>query len=65
MKTRLDRLDEPRYWNLIASFGRARLVNRADGHVELQGGSPADRTEAKEWMSLFMHEAVPRVIVAD
>ena len=44
--------------NLIASFGQARLVARPDGRAELRGGSDSERTEAKEWISLFMHEAI-------
>jgi hypothetical protein len=62
MKTLVNGLNERRYWNLIARFGRASLVSAADGRVELQGGSASDLTEAKEWISLFMHDAVPRVI---
>jgi hypothetical protein len=30
------------------------------GKLELRGGSAEDRGEAKEWMSLFWHEAVVR-----
>jgi hypothetical protein len=64
MKTRVNGVTETGYWNEIACFGRARLLSRADGQVELRGGSESDRTEAKEWISLFMHDAVPRIIVA-
>ncbi len=46
--------------NLIARFGRARLILLPDGAIELRGGEEGDRTAAKEWISLFMHEAVPR-----
>ena len=46
---------------LIASFGRAQLIQLPDGSMELRGGQPGDRTAAKEWISLFMHEAVPRL----
>jgi hypothetical protein len=56
--------DEPSHWNLIASFGRARLYHRADGEIELRGGTESDRTEAKEWISLFMHDCVPRIVIA-
>ena len=42
----------------IATFGEARLVKQLDGKLELIGGSPENRTEAKEWVSLFLHEAV-------
>jgi hypothetical protein len=65
MKTLVNGLNEPRYWNLVARFGRAMLLSRADGRVELRGGTDADRTEAKEWISLFMHDAVPRIVPAN
>ena len=65
MKTLVNGLNEPRYWNLVARFGRAKLLSRADGRVELRGGTDADRTEAREWISLFMHDAVPRVVPAN
>jgi hypothetical protein len=45
---------------LIATFGRAKLVRLADGSTELRGGHTQDQTSAKEWISLFMHEAVLR-----
>ena len=65
MKTLIRGMNETRYWNLIACFGQARLVNGADGRVELQGGSDADRTDAKEWVSLFMHDAVLRIVISN
>lgn len=43
---------------LIASFGQAKIMRRKDGWYELQGGRPEDRFEAREWASLFLHEAV-------
>ncbi len=46
--------------NLIARFGRARLVALPDGVLELRGGAAEDRTAAKEWISLFLHDAVAR-----
>ena len=45
---------------LIASWGEARLVKYLDGKCELKGGSKEDRGEAREWMSMFWHEAVVR-----
>jgi len=48
---------------LIASFGQAKLIKQLDGRFELRGGSAEDHTAADEWISLFMHEAVPRLIV--
>ena len=65
MKTLVNGLNEPRYWNLVARFGQAKLVSRADGHVELRGGTSSDHTEAKEWISLFMHNAVLRIVPAN
>jgi len=44
---------------LIATFGGARLIKYLDGKIELHGGSAEDRRAAREWCSLFMHEAVP------
>jgi hypothetical protein len=43
---------------IVASWGDAQLVKYLDGRSELRGGSKGDRAEAKEWMSLFWHEAV-------
>jgi hypothetical protein len=42
----------------IQSFGRARLVRHANGRHELIGGTRADLTAAREWISLFGHEIV-------
>ncbi len=53
-------LMRPKDEQLIASFGDARLIKTSNGTLELRGGSNDDRTAAKEWISLFMHEAVPR-----
>jgi len=58
MKTLLNGLSERNHTNLIARFGRARLVSRPDGRAELRDASESERTEAKEWISLFMHEVV-------
>ncbi len=41
----------------LARFGEARLVKKLTGKVELIGGSADDRTAAREWVSLFLHEA--------
>ena len=43
---------------VIASWGEAKLVKTQDGKLELRGGSKEDRGEAREWISLFWHEAV-------
>lgn len=42
----------------LAVFGEARLLKRPTGKIELVGGKADDRTAAKEWASLFLHEAV-------
>jgi hypothetical protein len=43
---------------VVASFGGASLVRIAGASYELRGASDDDLTAAKEWVSLFMHEAV-------
>jgi len=43
---------------VVAFFGRASLVRIAGAHYELRDGSEDDLTAAKEWVSLFLHEAV-------
>ena len=43
---------------VLAYFGEARLIRYVDGTMELRGGSKEDRSEAREWISLFFHEAV-------
>ncbi len=45
---------------VLAHFGQARLVKKLDGKLELVGGTEEDRTAAREWISLFFHEAVVR-----
>ena len=42
----------------LARFGEARLVKKLDGKTELRGGTLDDRRTAREWCSLFLHEAV-------
>jgi hypothetical protein len=46
---------------LITTFGRAKLIRLSNGATELRGGLAQDQTAAKEWISLFMHEAVLRL----
>ncbi len=60
MKNRMLHLLTHNTERIIATFGQARLIGLPDGSLELRGGQAADHTEAKEWISLFMHEAVPR-----
>ena len=58
MKTLVNGINEPNPRNCIARFGRARLSSRRDGRAELRDASPAEQTEAKEWISLFLHDSV-------
>jgi hypothetical protein len=43
---------------VIARFGKAALIKQQNGTWQLKGGSEEDRLSAREWISLFMHEAV-------
>jgi len=47
-----------RHSRIIQWFGQARLVRHPNGRYELIGGTRADLTAAKEWISLFGHEIV-------
>ena len=47
---------------VIAAWGEAKLVKHWDGGLELRGGSRNDHIAAREWLSLFWHEAVVREI---
>lgn len=55
MKSNL--LHPSRVERLLARFGSAQLVKRLDGQVELRGGNREERQDAREWLSLFLHEA--------
>jgi hypothetical protein len=44
--------------HVIATFGAAQLLRHFNGRYELRGGSAADHTNATEWISLFLHEAL-------
>jgi hypothetical protein len=46
---------------IIATFGQARLIKQNGGRYEIKGGSDEDKVAAKEWISLFLHEAVPKM----
>ena len=58
MKTKNFCLNFMRLPKIIRHFGRGCLVQVADGHFELVGGSEADYAAAQEWASLFAHEVV-------
>lgn len=42
----------------VAVFGSAELFRLSERRWELRGGTPAERAEAREWISLFLPEAV-------
>jgi hypothetical protein len=58
MKMNFRRLNHASNVSIIAVFGAAQLVKHGDGRYELRGGSAADHRDAREWISLFLHEAV-------
>ena len=43
---------------LVAQFGKARLVKQLDGKLELKGGCEKDRTEAQKWVAAFLRKPV-------
>jgi hypothetical protein len=43
---------------IVATFGGTQLVRDINSRYELRGGSVADHTDALEWISIFLHEAV-------
>jgi hypothetical protein len=42
----------------VARFGTARLIQMPSGRFLLIGGTTEERLAAREWASLFLHEAV-------
>jgi hypothetical protein len=58
MKLRTHDETRARGHEVIARFGEAALIKQPDGKWQLKGGSDEDRLSAREWISLFMHEAV-------
>jgi hypothetical protein len=49
---------------VIAFFGQAKLVRTIDYKYELRGGTHDDRTSAREYISLFFHNAAVKEISA-
>ena len=45
---------------VMASWGEARLIEYLDGKLVLKGGSKEDRIAAREWISMFLNNAVVR-----
>jgi len=54
---RVQNLDK-RAAEMVAIFGTARLLKTGKSGYRLIGGSEDDRRSAREWVSLFLHEAV-------
>lgn len=50
--------EQRRVREVLATFGRAELVHFEEGGYALLGGSPNDRIQAREWISLFGHDVV-------
>ena len=48
-------------WKVLVQFGSAQLIENQNGKITLRGGSKSDQIAAREWISLFLHEAVPQV----
>jgi hypothetical protein len=45
---------------VMASWGEAQLIKYLNGKLVLKGGSKEDRIEAREWISMFLNDAVVR-----
>ena len=45
---------------VIATWGDAKLIKTLDGKYELVGGSKEDLAAAREWISVFLPDAVIR-----
>jgi hypothetical protein len=43
----------------LVTFGSSRVVRLRSGRLEIRGGDRLDRAAAKEWTSIFCHEALP------
>ena len=58
MKLKTHDETQARGQEVVARFGQAALIRQSNGTWQLKGGSEEDRLSAREWISLFMHEAV-------
>ena len=58
MKLETHNETQARGQEVVARFGQAALIRQSNGTWQLKGGSEEDRLSAREWISLFMHEAV-------
>jgi len=57
----MKKLSSMNSWTVLMTFGSAQLLMDQKGRMEMRGGSRTDEIAAREWISLFMHEAVPLV----
>ncbi len=44
---------------VLARFGGCRVARLRDGRRVIRGGNASDQDAAREWASLFCHEALP------
>ena len=58
MKTRNTQITERNLGRTIMLFGQAKLIETGQGKLELKGATKEEQVEVKEYVSLFMHEAV-------
>lgn len=58
MKRHSVSLQVPSGFSFIRHFGRAVLLRSKEGCWQLSGGKHRERIEAREWVSLFCHEAL-------
>ena len=45
---------------VMASWGEEQLIKHLNRKLVLKGGSKEDRIEAREWISMFLNDAVVR-----
>ncbi len=43
---------------VVAVFGTGELVQTSKGRLALRGGTPNDLADAREWVSMFIPEAI-------
>ncbi len=48
----------PAGFQVVRRFGQASLLQDRSGRWLLTGGRPTERCHAREWISLFCHEAL-------
>ena len=58
MKNRFQRTTTKIRTRIVTTFGRAKLVKTAGSRYELRGATDGELTAAKEWVSLFKHDAL-------